>query len=77
MRTVIALAVVAVLLSSCASLNTPMVNTETGQIHNCEAFGFGIIGVPMAYGLIDECEKKMQKAGYVKASEVAMIKKAQ
>ena len=69
MKFMLIVAAVAVLASGCASLNSPMVNPNTGQVQNCEAFGFGFIGVPMAYGIVNECEEKLTKAGFVKMDE--------
>jgi len=56
-------------LTGCAATNELMVNPQTGMTQNCSAFGFGIIGVPVALGLQAECENNLKKAGYVTSSE--------
>ena len=70
MRILILLAV-AVALSGCASLQTVMVSPDGGKVSNCEAFGFGLLGVPIAYSIVDECEKKSKAAGMVTMEEFA------
>jgi len=64
MKTAIAILAVSMLMSSCAVLNTPMINRETGDIKKCEAFGFGWLGVPMAFAAQENCKEQMRTAGY-------------
>lgn len=50
-------------ITGCASTSTQMVNDD-GQVINCGAWGFGIIGAPAALISTHECIKKYQAAGY-------------
>ena len=56
-------------LGGCASTSTQMVN-EDGQVINCGAWGFGIIGAPVALISTQECIKKYRAAGYHEAGSL-------
>jgi len=58
-------------LGGCAQLKTVMVDPANGNVMNCEAFGFGWLGVPIAYSIVDDCEKKSKAAGMVTIDEFA------
>ena len=49
--------------AGCVSTSTQMTNSD-GQVVNCGAWGFGIIGAPAALISTSECVKKYQAAGY-------------
>lgn len=40
-----------------------MIN-DKGQVANCGASGFGLIGAPVAYGVANDCIEKYKAAGY-------------
>ena len=55
-------------LSSCMSYNIQLRNTE-GRIYTCKGYGFGLIGVPIAYADKDECITGAEAKGFVKQGE--------
>lgn len=62
MRSVI-IAVLSVFLASCVSYKSVLVNAE-GETTNCNQWGFGILGAPMAVAQHKECIKVAESAGY-------------
>jgi hypothetical protein len=52
-----------VMLSGCVSEKTALTNSEGKQIH-CDAWGFGLLGVPVALASHADCMKKAKAAGY-------------
>ena len=64
MKTAIAILAASLIMVGCASLSTPMVNRETGDIKKCESFGIGWLGVPVAFAIQEDCKAKMRTAGY-------------
>jgi hypothetical protein len=65
----IAIFAVAVLLTGCVSEKTALTNSA-GQSTRCDAWGFGIIGVPVAMASHADCMKKAQAAGYSETGTV-------
>lgn len=57
------------LLGACASVQTAMENPQTHQRQDCSAWGFGVIGVPIALLSHYECVRNLKKAGYVEMAE--------
>ena len=51
------------MLAGCATTSTQMVNAN-GQVVNCGAWGFGIIGAPVALISTHECVKKHEELGF-------------
>lgn len=60
---------VSLLLSSCATPNTMMVNPTNGQLANCSATGWGWAGAPLAIMSHDSCVESMRTVGWVTAEE--------
>lgn len=53
-------------MGGCASTNTQMVN-DKGQVANCSASGWGLIGAPLALASSQDCVAKYQAAGFHEA----------
>lgn len=53
----------AVMLCGCVSEKTALTNAEGKQVH-CDAWGFGVIGVPIAMASHHDCMTKAHAAGY-------------
>jgi hypothetical protein len=51
------------LLSGCVSQKTMLTNSS-GKVIHCDAWGFGIIGVPIALASHSDCMQKAHDAGY-------------
>jgi len=62
------------LVSGCASLNTAMVNPDSGRTENCSAVGFGIIGSLVAVGMHSDCEERLKKAGFIPSKDYEATK---
>ena len=54
------------IMGGCASTNTQMVN-DKGQVANCSASGWGLIGAPMALASSQDCVAKYQAVGFHEA----------
>jgi hypothetical protein len=63
MKTTILL-MVAITLTGCVSEKTLLRNSTTGQTTRCDAWGFGVIGAPVAMASHSDCMKKAHEAGY-------------
>lgn len=50
-------------LSGCVSEKATLTNTTGQQVH-CDAWGFGLIGAPVAMASHADCMKKAHAAGY-------------
>ena len=57
---------IVIIVAGCASTSTQMVN-DKGQVGNCGAWGFGIIGAPAALISTQNCIEKYQAAGFREA----------
>lgn len=55
--------VLSVLLGGCVSESTVLRNPE-GKTYNCDAWGFGVIGAPVAMAQHSDCVNKAHAAGY-------------
>jgi hypothetical protein len=53
----------ALLLAGCANERTMLV-TDTGGSRECRAFGWGLIGYPVAEASYKNCLKQAQTEGY-------------
>lgn len=71
MKRVIAVAVMALVISGCVSISTPVKNKETQETRKCETWGFGWLGVPVALISYQECITEMEKAGFYKLDKEA------
>lgn len=58
------------LISGCASFNTPMRNAD-GKVVECRNSGWGWLGAPAAYVMQRNCESEFRERGYVAFSDVA------
>lgn len=54
---------IAAMLSGCVSEKTALTNPAGQQVH-CDAWGFGVIGAPVAMASHSDCMKKAHAAGY-------------
>lgn len=61
---IIFLVLTAAALCGCVSESTMLKNQATGQTTKCEAWGLGIIGVPVALASHADCMKKAHAAGF-------------
>ncbi len=57
------------LLTSCAEMNTTLVNPETKEWRACQNSGWGWLGTPIAIAQHNECVKRMKAQGYVEGGE--------
>lgn len=53
------------LLTGCATRSTALRHSETGELQNCQASGWGWLGAPAALIMHSNCMKRMKEAGYV------------
>lgn len=65
------------ILAGCAAPSSSFQNAN-GQVYECSASGYGILGAPAALLSHSECERKAQEAGYrpVNAASVNQTKRA-
>ena len=64
----------AVILSACATPSTKLQNAS-GQVVDCSAAGFGVIGVVAAISMQSDCVNRMQAAGYRVVNEGSIAPK--
>jgi hypothetical protein len=57
------------ILSSCATPSTMMVNPGTGQVVNCATMGWGVLGSMAASEGHRNCVEAMRTVGWVTAEE--------
>ena len=74
-RTLLPLSVMScLLLSACAAPSTKLQNSS-GQVVDCSAAGFGVIGTAAALSMHSECVERMQAAGYRPVNEGSVAPK--
>ena len=58
------------LLTSCATPSTVMINKHSKEWRTCSATGWGWVGAPLAIMSHDSCVESLKKVGYVPIDEV-------
>lgn len=56
-------------MTGCVALKSTMVDPKTGATYDCSSVGGGLVGVPIAFGMRQECEEKLKKMGLVPLEE--------
>lgn len=64
----------AVMLSACATPSTKLQNAS-GQVVDCSASGWGLVGTPLALASHSDCVDRMQAAGYRAVNEGSVAPK--
>lgn len=70
MKNLTLLLILLILLAGCATPNTMMVHSTTGEYRNCAASGWGYIGAPIAMMTHDSCVDSLRSIGFIKVDEV-------
>jgi hypothetical protein len=52
------------MLSGCVSETATLRNPDTGDVRQCRAAGFGVIGAPVAMAVQSDCVKQLRAQGY-------------
>jgi len=63
MKTAIFAMLSVMLVTGCVSEKTALTNAAGQQVH-CDAWGFGLIGAPVAMASHHDCMEKAKAAGY-------------
>ncbi len=57
------------LLGGCANVHTTLEHPQTHLRQTCQAWGWGVIGAPLALLARYECVKNLKQAGYVEIDD--------
>ncbi|NCB85745.1 MAG: hypothetical protein EOM44_14835, partial [Bacteroidia bacterium] len=61
---------VSLLVTSCATPNTMLINPNSGEIRNCAASGWGWMGAPMAVSAHDSCVDSLKSIGFIPVKDI-------